>query len=141
MGGDPFIGRNLYTLFDLPEIDRIELHVAPEIYTARDPESYRAWLRNSIRIFGSARQELIARRLTMAATHDSVIAAMEARFERTRTLAACRIRVCSWMISRSDSRRIRPCGFSYMPALKALLALNRREPERALELLRVANTA
>jgi SAM-dependent methyltransferase len=82
LGGDPFVGRRLYSLFDQPEVESIELDISAENYTARDPASYRAWLSNSRRILQGARPALLERKLLDRNTIDTVLAAMQARIDR-----------------------------------------------------------
>jgi SAM-dependent methyltransferase len=79
LGGDPFIGRKLFTLFDTPDVATIDLQLAPEIRTARDPAPYRAWLSNSIRILDGAREGLAGRGLVNAERLDRLLDRMRAR--------------------------------------------------------------
>jgi ubiquinone/menaquinone biosynthesis C-methylase UbiE len=81
LGGDPFIGRKLYTLFDTAETASVELSISPEIYTARDPERFRAWLGNSMGIFQASRQALLDRGLVSATSFDAVLSTMKDRIE------------------------------------------------------------
>jgi SAM-dependent methyltransferase len=82
MGGDPYIGRKLYSLFDLAEIGEIKMAFAPEIYTTRQPESYRIWVGNFLHILQSAGEEMAARNLVADVTMKSVFAEMEARIQQ-----------------------------------------------------------
>lgn len=59
MGGDPYIGRKLFSIFSEAGLRAIELDYEPEIYTANRPDSYRAWMENSLNIFRGAREELV----------------------------------------------------------------------------------
>jgi SAM-dependent methyltransferase len=82
LGGDPFIGRKLYSLFDTTEVASVELSISPEIYTARDPDRFRPWLSNSMEIFRASRQALLDRGLVTPTSFDDVLAAMKDRVER-----------------------------------------------------------
>ena len=82
LGGDPFIGRKLFSLFDLQDVENVDLNISPEIYTARRPAAFRAWLTNSLRILQGARPALLDRRLLSEKAIDAVLAAMQARVER-----------------------------------------------------------
>ena len=82
LGGDPYIGRKLFTLFDTAEIGTIQVHASPEIHTAREPASYRAWLSNSIRILDGARDGLAAHGLVDGGRLDRLLARMRARHEQ-----------------------------------------------------------
>ena len=79
LGGDPFIGRKLFSLFDLREVSAIDLHLAPEVYTGRQPGPYTAWISNSVRILRAAREVLVARGLVTYIEIDSVLSEMEDR--------------------------------------------------------------
>jgi SAM-dependent methyltransferase len=87
LGGDPFIGRKLFSLFDRPEVERIDLDISAEIYTARRPAEFRAWLSNSLRILQGARPALLERRLLGEKSIDAVLAVMQARIERPEGVA------------------------------------------------------
>ena len=87
LGGDPFVGRRLFSLFDQPEVESIELDISAENYTARDPAAFRAWLSNSQRILQGARPALLERRLLDESTIDTVLAAMQARIDRPEGVA------------------------------------------------------
>lgn len=39
-------------------LSAIDLHYGPEIYTENNPESYKAWMENSLKIFMGAREGL-----------------------------------------------------------------------------------
>jgi SAM-dependent methyltransferase len=82
LGGDPFMGRRLFSIFDRPEIARVEIGISAENFTAREPESFRAWLSNSLRILQGARPALLERGLLDAGTIDSALAAMHARIDK-----------------------------------------------------------
>lgn len=82
MGGDPFIGRKLFSLFDQEEVERVELEFSPEIYTSREPERYRAWVSNSFRILQGAGGELTRRGLVTAEELGAVLSQMEGRIRR-----------------------------------------------------------
>lgn len=79
MGGDPFVGRKLFSFFDVDEIADLTLELSPEICTARDPERYRAWVGNSRQILATARDALVRGHLVAADVVDRVIAEMDAR--------------------------------------------------------------
>lgn len=81
LGGDPFLGRKLYALFDTAEVASIEVSISPEIYTARDPDAFRAWLGNSMGIFQASSQALLDRGLVSATSFDAVLTAMKERRE------------------------------------------------------------
>ena len=87
LGGDPFIGRKLFSLFDRPEVERIDLDISAENYSARRPAEYRAWLSNSLRILQGARPALLERRLLGEKTIDTVLVSMQARIERPEGVA------------------------------------------------------
>ena len=87
LGGDPFVGRKLFWLFDRPEVERIDLDNSAENYTARRPAEFRAWLSNSLRILQGARPALLERHLLGEKTIDAVLASMQARIERPEGVA------------------------------------------------------
>jgi SAM-dependent methyltransferase len=87
LGGDPFIGRKLFSLFDQQEVESVDLDISAEIYTARCPAAFRAWLSNSLRILQGARPALLARGLLGENTIDAVLATMQARIERPEGVA------------------------------------------------------
>jgi hypothetical protein len=87
LGGDPFVGRKLFSLFDLQGVESVELDISAEIYTARRPAAFRAWLSNSLRILPGARPALLERRLLGEKTIDAVLATMQARIERPQGVA------------------------------------------------------
>lgn len=87
MGGDPFIGRKLFSLFDLEEVEHIDVDMSPEIHSARQPERYRAWLSNAIRIFAGAADEMVERGLIEREQVDAVLGLMAARLEEPRGIA------------------------------------------------------
>jgi len=87
MGGDPFIGRKLFSLFDRQDVESVDLDISAENYTARCPTAFRAWLSNSMRILQGARPALIERRLLGERTIDAVLATMQARIERPEGVA------------------------------------------------------
>ena len=87
LGGDPFVGRKLFSLFDRQDVESVDLDISPEIYTARRPAAFRAWLSNSLRILQGARAALLERRLLRESTIDAVLATMEARIERPEGVA------------------------------------------------------
>lgn len=60
MGGDPFIGRKLFSLFKEAGLSDIKIHYEPEIYTENNPDNYKAWMTNSMRIFLGAREALLS---------------------------------------------------------------------------------
>lgn len=82
LGGDPYVGRKLFTLFDVEAVARIELSLAPELYTAREPDAYRAWIGNSLRILATARDALVETGAVPADLVDSVLAEMDRRRHR-----------------------------------------------------------
>lgn len=87
LGGDPFVGRRLFSLFDQEDVERLDLGIAPENYTAREPNSFRAWISNSLRILEGARPALIERGLLDASAIDTALAAMQARIDRPEGVA------------------------------------------------------
>jgi SAM-dependent methyltransferase len=87
LGGDPFVGRRLFSLFDQAEVERIQLDISAENYTAREPAAFRAWLGNSLRILQGARPALLERGGLDANTLEAVLAAMQARIERPEGVA------------------------------------------------------
>jgi SAM-dependent methyltransferase len=87
LGGDPFIGRKLFSLFDRQDVESVDLDISAENYTARCPAAFRAWFSNSMRILQGARPALIERRLLAERTIDAVLATMQARIERPEGVA------------------------------------------------------
>jgi len=89
-GGDPFVGRKLFVLFDQPGVDRVEVAMSPEIHTARQPERYRAWMSNSIRILTGAAEQMVAKGFISRAEVDAVVQHMRRRVEEPRGVALFR---------------------------------------------------
>jgi len=82
LGGDPYIGRKLFDIFEKAGAARIELDYEPEIYTEHDPDPYRAWLYNAVTIFRGAGQEMLGQGMVDSALFDGVLARMEERIHR-----------------------------------------------------------
>jgi SAM-dependent methyltransferase len=87
LGGDPFVGRRLFSLFDRDGVERIDLDISVENYTALEPAAFRAWLSNSLRILQGARPALLDRGLLDRNTLDAPLAAMQARIDRPEGVA------------------------------------------------------
>jgi len=87
LGGDPFVGRKLFSLFDRQDVESVDLDISAEIYTARRPAAFRAWLSNSLRILQGTRAALLERHLLRESTIDAVLATMQARIEQPEGVA------------------------------------------------------
>lgn len=58
-GGDPYIGRKLYSLFKDLKVNSIKLSYMPEVYTENDA-LYKSWLNNMLGIMYGVKEQLIA---------------------------------------------------------------------------------
>ena len=79
MGGNPYIGREIYALFSPFDFSEVQLHIEPEIYTDREPEQFQLWMSNSLHILKGARENLLAKHRVEAADFDAVLQEMEQR--------------------------------------------------------------
>lgn len=81
MGGDPFIGRKLFTIYKQAKVVNIELAYEPEIYTENDTEKYKAWLKNSLDIFLGVKEELLCRNMIDEKIFDNVCGVLQTRIQ------------------------------------------------------------
>ena len=83
------MGASSSLLFDLQDVESVDLDISAEIYTAQHPAAFRAWLRTYVaaHFAGSAARLLLARGLLGEKTIDAVLATMQARIERPEGVA------------------------------------------------------
>lgn len=82
MGGDPYIGRKLYSFFKEANVKNITLEYAPEIYTDEIPHEYSLWVSNSLSILMGAKEELLARNLVDETLFQKVCEEMKRRIDK-----------------------------------------------------------
>jgi hypothetical protein len=86
-GGDPFIGRKLFDIFQKAGAKNITLTYEPEIYTENDPERYMAWLTNALNIYQGAKAGILKRGNIDKADINRLLNLMEERIEKPRGIA------------------------------------------------------
>jgi ubiquinone/menaquinone biosynthesis C-methylase UbiE len=59
LGGDPYVGRKLFTIFKNAGAREITLDYKPEIFTEDEPDLYKIWMENTLKILIGARDQLI----------------------------------------------------------------------------------
>lgn len=81
LGGNPYMGREIYSLVSPFQFKDIRFEIDPEVYTDRDPESFRRWMGNSMYILKGAQDDLIKRGMAQSDDFDEVISEMNKRIE------------------------------------------------------------
>lgn len=79
MGGDPYIGRKLFSLFNAGNAKNIKLDYSPEIYTEEKPQEFSSWMSNSLNILMGAKAELIKRELVEEELFNNMCKEMQQR--------------------------------------------------------------
>lgn len=85
--GDPFIGRKLFSIFHEAGAKKITLANEPEIYTEDTPETYKAWMSNSLNIFLGAKEKLLQNNMITEKVMDEVCSVFRERINNPKGAA------------------------------------------------------
>jgi SAM-dependent methyltransferase len=86
MGGDPYIGRKLFSILKQAGSKSVRLGYEPEFYT-EDDAGYRGWVQNSLEILVGAKDRLIEKSLVSEKQFEAVRHRMQERIDRPEGVA------------------------------------------------------
>jgi len=84
LGGDPYIGRKLFSILKEAGLEQLQYHMEPEIFTEDEAERYAVFMNNSYSILLSAQEELIARSMVEPTAIENVLDAIKTRADAPR---------------------------------------------------------